>query len=576
MIMPAESALVQTVEDNLRTFTKRELLQAKKARELMVRMGFPSVQQAIRTANSGSNFDVTPRDFEIADTIWGKDIASLKGKTKKRAAAIADIRVIPTLVQKEQVLSVDIMFVRKLAILIGVSTPLDLTLATSLTSLDMQKPSRAADTVRRGIQYFLGVLQSQGFEAKLIMSDGEGAVAKLKTELNLLGVEVDTSGAGGHVARVERRIQVVKERMRTHIHHLPFALSQLALSMLALYCVSRLNYEPSSIRDWGASPRELFLGRKADAKRDFRCAFGDYVQSTVAETDNSMKARTEDCIALLPTGNRTGSVRMLSLATGKIVTRDQFRILPMSISVIQLLNRMAAADGITPQTTTGVPPDTIRDHPTAASQLPTYFTPSHHTTDDPTFTMNATGAGEIELADEIGMSPPTHTITCPTGRLDTVRWGVYHVTTTLTTPPDPIDTNTHEDTGNEHHDSNSDGIRGDIRGADYMEESAGGAEHHDSGLGNDDGDHHQIRGEGGAVTADMGEQESDPSAGRSDVQRPGARLLDYFRRGGTDLAMVNRELMSEQAMNITVREAIRTRGEEAERVILKELAQMIN
>jgi hypothetical protein len=348
MIKPAESALVQTVEENMKVFTKREIMQAKKARELLVRMGFPSVPQAIRTANSGSNFDVTPRDFEIADRIVGKDFASLKGKTKKQATLTADIRVIPTLVQKEQVLSVDVMFVKKLARLIGVSTPLDLTLATSLTSLDMQKPPRVADVVRRGIQYFIGVLQSQGFQPKLIMSDGEGAVAKLRTELNLLGVEVDVSGAGGHVARVERRIQVVKERMRTytHIHHLPFALSLLGLSMLALYCVSRLNYEPSGTRDWGGSPRELFQGRKADAKRDFRCAFGDFVQSTVPETDNSMKARTEDCIALLPTGNRTGSVRMLSLATGKIVTRDQFRILPMPVSVIQTLNRMAAADGI--------------------------------------------------------------------------------------------------------------------------------------------------------------------------------------------------------------------------------------
>lgn len=319
MIKPAESALLQTVEENMKVFTKREIMQAKKASER-----FPSVPQAIRTANSGSNFDVTPRDFEIADRIWGKDVASLMGKTKKQATLTADIRVIPTLVQKEQVLSVDVMFVKKLAILIGVSTPLDLTLATSLTSLDMQKPSRAADMMRRGIQYFIGVLQSQGFQPKLIMSDGEGAVAKLRTELNLLGVEVDVSGAAGHVARVERRIQVVKERMRTHIHHLPFALSLLGLSMLALYCVSRLNYVPSSTRDWDASPRELFQGRKADAKRDFRCAFGDFVQSTVPETDNSMKARTEDCIALLPTGNRTGSVRMLSLATGKIVTRASF------------------------------------------------------------------------------------------------------------------------------------------------------------------------------------------------------------------------------------------------------------
>jgi hypothetical protein len=41
IIKPAEAALVQTVEDDVKTFTKREVLQAKKARELLVRMGFP-------------------------------------------------------------------------------------------------------------------------------------------------------------------------------------------------------------------------------------------------------------------------------------------------------------------------------------------------------------------------------------------------------------------------------------------------------------------------------------------------------------------------------------------------------
>jgi hypothetical protein len=137
----------------------------------------------------------------------------------------------------------------------------------------MAKPSRAAAAVKKGIDYFMGVMQSQDFKAKLIISDGKEAVAKLKTKMNLLGVEVDISGAGGHVARVERRIQVLRERMRSHVNVLPFALSLLCLSLLALYCVSRLNYEPSSTREWGASPRELFLGRKADAKRDFRCAY---------------------------------------------------------------------------------------------------------------------------------------------------------------------------------------------------------------------------------------------------------------------------------------------------------------
>jgi hypothetical protein len=38
------------------------------------------------------------------------------------------------------VLSVDVMFIQKIAVLVGVSTPLDLTLATSLSSFDKEKP----------------------------------------------------------------------------------------------------------------------------------------------------------------------------------------------------------------------------------------------------------------------------------------------------------------------------------------------------------------------------------------------------------------------------------------------------
>jgi hypothetical protein len=201
------------------------------------------------------------------------------------------------------------------------------------------------------------------------MTNGEGALAKLKTELNALGIEVDVSGAEGHVARVERRIQVVKERVRTHTHHLPFTPSLLVLLLLILYCVSRLNYEPSSVRGWTASPRELFTCRKADAKRDFRCAFGDYVQSTVPNTSNSLKERTEDAVVMLPTGNRTGSVRMLALRTGKIITRDHFRDLPMPLSVIETLNRMAAADGITTTRTHTVSTNSIRDFDHAPSHL---------------------------------------------------------------------------------------------------------------------------------------------------------------------------------------------------------------
>ena len=70
-----------------------------------------------------------------------------------------------------------------------------------------------------------------------------------------------------------------------------------------------------------------------------------YAHAMVPTTSSNMTARTEDCVIMLPTGNRTGSVKMLSLATGNIVVRDQFKILPMPASAIARMNALATADG---------------------------------------------------------------------------------------------------------------------------------------------------------------------------------------------------------------------------------------
>ena len=64
-----ESALVQTVADNLAGYTKREVEKAREAREMLARMSFPSVADAMDMANTGSNFGVSARDFQVADAI---------------------------------------------------------------------------------------------------------------------------------------------------------------------------------------------------------------------------------------------------------------------------------------------------------------------------------------------------------------------------------------------------------------------------------------------------------------------------------------------------------------------------
>ena len=59
----AESAMVATVEQNSRAFTRREIDRARSARELMARMGFPTAKMAMSIINSGNNFDISAREF---------------------------------------------------------------------------------------------------------------------------------------------------------------------------------------------------------------------------------------------------------------------------------------------------------------------------------------------------------------------------------------------------------------------------------------------------------------------------------------------------------------------------------
>jgi hypothetical protein len=155
MITEEETALVQTVDEQMRHFTKRDIDGATRARLMKSRMGYPSTANAIQMSSTGSNFGLSARDFHVADAIWGPDIEAIKGKTRKLASNPADMTITPLLVQEQQVLSVDVMFVERVPILLGVAHPLDLTMAADLHSLEMNKPSRAAAAVRRGPEQFL-------------------------------------------------------------------------------------------------------------------------------------------------------------------------------------------------------------------------------------------------------------------------------------------------------------------------------------------------------------------------------------------------------------------------------------
>jgi hypothetical protein len=74
---------LETVDENKKFYTKRQFEQAERARKLLYSLGYPSINdmKAIIQMNTIKNNPVTTGDVDIAEKIFGPDVATLKGKT---------------------------------------------------------------------------------------------------------------------------------------------------------------------------------------------------------------------------------------------------------------------------------------------------------------------------------------------------------------------------------------------------------------------------------------------------------------------------------------------------------------
>ena len=86
---------VDTVKDNMKHYTQREIEQAKKARELMLNLGCtPDTLKCVLRQRMVDNNPVLMEHIDIADKIWGKDIPTLKGKdTRRKPGPVIDDHV---------------------------------------------------------------------------------------------------------------------------------------------------------------------------------------------------------------------------------------------------------------------------------------------------------------------------------------------------------------------------------------------------------------------------------------------------------------------------------------------------
>ena len=336
-------AMTTTVTHNKARYTKREVMQADKARRYLSVMGNPPLRAAIEQLRSTLNAPVCEADLKRCFDIYGPSTSSLKANTTKRnaPAARSDTEP-PDEVPTHVFMEVDVMFVKGSQYLVGVALPLDYAMCVPLSN------GRGASNLEKGLKSMAAKLRSRNFVCDSIRADNEGGISKQSTtqEIQRLGIELMHTGAGQHCAHVERRIRWVKEKYRSIEHALAHAMNKLLVSWAVLCSVRQTNMQRTASSTSLLSPREKFMGRAFNYDLDGRVAFGSYIQSTVRDTNNTASARTEGCIALFSRDNLTGSIYALHIATQEIVVRDHFVELPMPDALVSYMDKLAAKDGL--------------------------------------------------------------------------------------------------------------------------------------------------------------------------------------------------------------------------------------
>lgn len=356
-------AYVTRVRDLKKLYTKKQIQGAEKALLLRQRLSYPNIQEFKKMVIAGSlkDLDITSKDIDVMDHIFGKQYAEAAGKSVHRPTGdppeegIIDIaaEMVDKMKEKPLTLHGDIFFVDRIPFLLTVSKPINYVIVTYLKK-------RTWPEILEGLETHKNVYKSHGWDAKYLRFDREKGVSCIKNALaTKLDLHLDQTAPYQKVPAAERKIRVVKERMRTEIANLGYNINRNFLIYLPKYCCRRLNITTSNIIGVNISPSEILTGQRASAKVELKVGFGEYAlvhyegadklcnqpavdNASVAK--NSMRPRSRACVCLGISNNIAASGIFYDI--GKTIKQipliaDNFEIVPMPDAMLIKLNELA-------------------------------------------------------------------------------------------------------------------------------------------------------------------------------------------------------------------------------------------
>lgn len=339
---------IESVDENKKLFTNRQVEQAKLARNIYHALGTPSVHdfKAIIKSNQISNIPITIDDINIAEKIFGPDVGALKGKTtrQKPAPVVADYIEIPKeLIDNHSniTLCLDGMKINGVNFLTTISRNIMYRTAEWVPSNTMQAYRSVLDNVFR-------TYNRAGFKITTINCDNEFQPLMHQLQ-DVYNVRMNYANPQEHVPEAERNNRVIKERFRANFHRLPYQkIPNIMVKILTMECAKKLNFFPpkGGISPY-YSPRMILHQQSLDYNKHCLIPFGSYVQAHhEPDIKNTQHPRTLDCIYLRYVDNDQGGHNLLDIRTGHTIKRRTVTIIPITKNVIELVHNMAENDNM--------------------------------------------------------------------------------------------------------------------------------------------------------------------------------------------------------------------------------------
>ena len=199
----------------------------------------------------------------------------------------------------------------------------------------------------RIFKVFEGILKcyyQRGFQLMVVTADG-GFKPLDKLMVDLPGApRLNLTAANDHESYVERKIRVIKERVRAVRHSLPFSNIPVQITTHMVFVVTKLlNFFPVK---WGIldqySPKAIMSGEIINYRQYF-LPFGSYCQVHKEDLPrNSMEPRTQGAISLGPRTNCQGAQKFYNSTTAKVIVQRSWTIIPMNDCLIAQVNPFGA------------------------------------------------------------------------------------------------------------------------------------------------------------------------------------------------------------------------------------------